>query len=287
MTSIKLAAGLAALVALAGCTELNMAGPRVAEVRDAEGTGTPFTRSLTEEYKGLAIYESDEMLDWGDAEHFAWKGLKTAEGDLVLPEHVSDWKVPEENVAELGEARKHLMQALESGARDKQPQQAARAQARFDCWIEQQEENHQPDDIAACRDGFFTALASLEGAPVLAPAAAPATGTAMGTHVILFELDSTELDAAALTAVEDVIATAGEIGGARIALTGHADRAGPEAYNAGLSQRRADAVRDALVRGGAEPGGIEIIARGEAEPTVPTPDGVAEPANRRVEIMIR
>ena len=287
MTSIKLTAGLAALVALAGCTELNLAGPQIAEVRDAEGSGTAFTQSLTQEYKGLAVYESDEMLDWVDAEHFASKGLKTAEGDLVLPEHVSDWKVPEEAVPELKSARKRLMQALEGGARGGQPQEAARAQARYDCWIEQQEENHQPDHIAACRQQFFASLAALEGTGVLAPAAAPATGSVTGGHVILFRLDSADLDAAARTAVEDALATADEIGGARFALTGHADRVGAESYNAGLSRQRADAVRDALVSGGADPSTIEIVARGEAQPKVPTADGVAEPANRRVEILIR
>ncbi len=39
--------------------------------------------------------------------------------------------------------------------RDSNPAIAARAQARFDCWVEQQEENHQADHIAACRTDFL------------------------------------------------------------------------------------------------------------------------------------
>jgi outer membrane protein OmpA-like peptidoglycan-associated protein len=41
------------------------------------------------------------------------------------------------------------------------------------------------------------------------------------------------------------------------------------------------------VRLGVAPGNIEVIARGKREPVVPTADGVAEPRNRRVEVIVR
>ena len=71
----------------------------------------------------------------------------------------------------------------------------------------------------------------------------------------------------------------------RINLTGHADRAGSDAYNVRLSQRRAEAVKAELVRLGFNANDISVVAKGEADPLVPTADGVREPKNRRVEIL--
>ena len=72
-----------------------------------------------------------------------------------------------------------------------------------------------------------------------------------------------------------------------VVLVGKADRAGSDQYNMRLSQRRADAVRDALIRDGVPRDRIETRWVGEREPPVPTPDNVREPRNRVVEINLR
>jgi OmpA-OmpF porin, OOP family len=69
----------------------------------------------------------------------------------------------------------------------------------------------------------------------------------------------------------------------RILLVGHTDRSGSDAYNIDLGERRAEAVRDALISAGIPSGQIVIQSLGEMEPAAPTRDGVAEPYNRRVE----
>jgi outer membrane protein OmpA-like peptidoglycan-associated protein len=51
--------------------------------------------------------------------------------------------------------------------------------------------------------------------------------------------------------------------------------------------RRALAVRELLMQLGVAPAAIEVSGRGEREPLVPTPDGVAEERNRRVEMNLR
>lgn len=53
----------------------------------------------------------------------------------------------------------------------------------------------------------------------------------------------------------------------------------------GLSLRRANAVRAALVARGVSPDSITVVGRGETEPDVPTADGVKEQANRLVRII--
>ncbi len=86
--------------------------------------------------------------------------------------------------------------------------------------------------------------------------------------------------------IDDAVATANDLGIADYTITGHADRSGAEDYNLQLSLRRADAVRSELISRGVKEGGISVAGRGEAEPAVPTADGVREPANRRVEIIL-
>jgi OmpA-OmpF porin, OOP family len=52
-----------------------------------------------------------------------------------------------------------------------------------------------------------------------------------------------------------------------------------------LSLRRANPVKDALARDGVPATAISVVGMGEKGLLVPTPDGVREPQNRRVEIV--
>lgn len=72
-----------------------------------------------------------------------------------------------------------------------------------------------------------------------------------------------------------------------ITVIGHTDRVGTVAANDALSLKRAQAVRQILVEAGIDSARMEIAGRGEREPLVATPDEVAEPRNRRVELNLR
>jgi len=73
----------------------------------------------------------------------------------------------------------------------------------------------------------------------------------------------------------------------RISVVGHTDRAGSAAGNARLALRRAEAVRDILFSYGVDENEVELSSHGENNPLIPTPDGVREPRNRRVEVTVR
>ncbi|WP_299399217.1 OmpA family protein [Pelagibius sp.] len=274
-------------IAVSGC----VAGYNVDRMRTAEATGTPFTTALTAEYRDLTEFEADEMVDWHSADLYARKGLMAAEGSEVQPEAVGDWRIPESMVPEFSDGRARLVSLLDASARTKAPEDAAIAQTRFDCWLEQQEEGHQLDHIARCRDEFYAALDRLDGAmaeapPPAAPAPTPPPApVAPQTFVLFFDFDSDVITPAGATVIDEAIAAAGSGGFSEFSVTGHADRAGSEDYNLDLSLRRADAVRDALTGRGFDLDGIFVAGRGEAEPAVPTADGVREQANRRVEII--
>jgi outer membrane protein OmpA-like peptidoglycan-associated protein len=72
-----------------------------------------------------------------------------------------------------------------------------------------------------------------------------------------------------------------------IVVIGHTDSLGSDQINDALARRRAETVRAELIRRGVAPENVQAVGRGRREPLVPAPDGVAEPRNRRVEILVR
>jgi OmpA-OmpF porin, OOP family len=70
-----------------------------------------------------------------------------------------------------------------------------------------------------------------------------------------------------------------------VQVTGYTDTSGSPDYNQRLSVRRANAVAAVLVQDGVPQNDLVVTGRGENDLRVPTPDGVREPQNRRVEIV--
>ena len=72
-----------------------------------------------------------------------------------------------------------------------------------------------------------------------------------------------------------------------VLVIGHTDTVGSDQANDVLGQQRADIVRAALIRLGVPGDDIHALSRGKRSLAVPTANGVAEPLNRRVEIIVR
>jgi outer membrane protein OmpA-like peptidoglycan-associated protein len=106
------------------------------------------------------------------------------------------------------------------------------------------------------------------------------------SFIVFFDFDRADLTARGREIVGQA-AQAARTGTTRIEVAGHADRSGSDAYNQALSQRRANTVAAELVRLGVARNAISVAAFGESRPLVPTADGVREPQNRRVEIVLR
>jgi outer membrane protein OmpA-like peptidoglycan-associated protein len=265
----------AAALILSAC-----AGTELDRISGTTPTGPEFNRALFGEYVARSRVEYNEG-DYGNSDKFAVRARSLAQGTMVEPEEVSARTIPADKVPELTTARGRLVAALRGGARERLPVDAARAQSRFDCWLEEQEENHQPADIAACRAEFMEALAKIE----VAPAAQPAPAARSQTFTVLFDWNKATLDDAANAEIRRALAHARSINAQWVVLEGHADRSGSDAYNMRLSQSRVAAVRQAI-----QGSGVNVQFRdsadGESRPIVQTADGVREARNRAVIVRV-
>jgi outer membrane protein OmpA-like peptidoglycan-associated protein len=105
--------------------------------------------------------------------------------------------------------------------------------------------------------------------------------------ILYFEPDTTKLTHQSKDLVAEILSTIKNRRSDEVFVVGHTDLVGNEAYNTGLSQRRANYVRDLLVSRGIKPNTLFVSFYGKARPLVPTLDEVPEPRNRRVEVIVR
>jgi len=129
------------------------------------------------------------------------------------------------------------------------------------------------------------------GAPAAPPAAPAAVATPpvsppSRTYLVFFDWDRAELSTRGRQIVAEAAAASTRVQTTRIEVNGYTDLSGSAAYNQRLSARRAESVAAELVRDGVSQSDITTLGRGETNPLVPTAQGVREPQNRRVEIIV-
>lgn len=384
--------------------------------------GDLFATMLFRNYRSFATYEADVMQDRRSGEWFALKAIQAHQGLRVPPENPSTWNIPASSKFMVDDAFNRLIWALDNEAADHFPELMAEAQSKYDCWVEQLNENYQPDDIAVCYKKYYTAMLRLEDllrapkpklakkpapkaptieeeadylgrmpaipnvdglydtrdaapaksatpaqpmqqiiniyvpetkiqaptAPVVnvqipsttaAPAAAvcpkgeklecpepdececeettvtvkikdneeppkkrpsePVRATTVEIEntanvalpeikpfEVYFDWDKANVDSMYARVLKDVATKLKDVPGVKIVLTGHTDTTGSQQYNYGLGLRRANAVKNELVKYGMKAASIETHSKGKTQLKVKTADGVRNPQNRRTEFKL-
>lgn len=128
--------------------------------------------------------------------------------------------------------------------------------------------------LAACAD---------EPPPVAATPPAPPQPQ---TFMVFFDMGSSTLSQQSLGTMQQAASATTAKPGSTVAATGYTDTVGSPAYNMILSQRRADAAKAAMVKAGVPATAITTAGKGEGDQLVKTGDGVAEPQNRRVQVVV-
>lgn len=259
-------------------------------------SGPTFNQALALQYSGFSIYQSERGSDWLDSDLFEAKARKSAQDQRVLPENPKDWDVPVEDATLLGNEYQNLMRAL-NHSRDTYPRMSARAQAAFDCWVEQEAQDGQPRHIQACRRTYYTAMYTIadrtdghdgkEKRSMHSGDEYRSMDMGAAANNVFFDFNSVALSETEMRTVRNLARQFMRSGADRLLLVGHTDSSGSANYNRRLSRERAQAVADAFTSLGVSSGKIAIRAAGERRPMVETGDGAKERQNRRVTIQFQ
>jgi len=273
--NLSLLCALGSAVMLTACsgTQLEKAEGMQSSTTDVYAT------ALQQGYLGLSRAEYGEG-DYRDSDFFAERAMATGADQRVEPQAIGARELPADKADELAQARSRLVARLSEGAVDMVPEAAAQAQLNFDCWMQEQEENFQPDDIAACQEGFETAMAEIDAA--FAPAAGMAEREVFD---VMFDFDSAELSPEAMDRLAAVAASVQTYDDPVVTVLGNADQVGATDYNLALSERRANVVAEELAAQGVEVDAV--IGRGDQAPAVDNPERRPEELNRRALIEVR
>jgi len=276
--------------------------------------GTPFTQALTKDYTDLSaqaaalpaepaessFFDSINPFSSSDTSSDLLAKAFTAKAELATagtePEPEAGTGPAQTTI------RGRLTRAIAAN-KDQFPEQAARAQADFDCWALYGTVASAAAASQACKTALDSSLLRLETAsrpapPAPAPMPAPVTtapvppptpapAAASNDFTVYFDFDSWTLKAEQLKVLDDVIATARSGGQSNIVIVGHTDTSGPDDYNQKLSVKRANVVVEALVQMGARRTALHASGVGETDLAVQTGDGVKEAKNRRTVITLQ
>ncbi len=168
----------------------------------------------------------------------------------------------------LAETRNYNYQYFAPGA-------ATRANVRFDSNTDL---NHSV--LVGVRYAFNAAPPPVEAPP-------PVVQQTNRTYLVFFDWDRADLTNRARQIIAEAAQATTRVQTTRIEVSGYTDSSGTARYNQGLSVRRAQNVSAELVRLGVPRQAITVQGFGETRQLVQTANGVREPQNRRVEIVLR
>ena len=216
--------------------------------------------------------------------HKAQEALNLAEQSFLKDSNSYKTK----DLAYVAERKAELAQALGAAAADK----AAKAQADADYQAKQaeivkqgkQDLTESQKQTAEADRRTAEALAALARLAAVKEEERGLVITLSGS--VLFKSAESTLLPSAQTKLNDVAKALLAVRERNLIVEGHTDSQGSDSYNQGLSQRRADAVRNYLVEQGYPADRIQARGMGKGSPIADnaSPEGRAN--NRRVEIII-
>lgn len=162
----------ASVVALVACAGSNNGGnyepvttPTVDYVEGLDVYSAPhkdsFLNQLAMNYRSYAIYNARTSGYPDMGEFFAQKAVAAFSGELPFPETLDNWPVENEQESfELYTAYNDLLDQLKNDASMTNPELAAEAQAKYDCWLSASASG-QAATANECRNRFYKTMTAL------------------------------------------------------------------------------------------------------------------------------
>ena len=148
------------------------------------------------------------------------------------------------------------------------------------CGAKPKEQPPPPPQNTADTSGVDNANATVDNTESQGP-----SGELLSKRVVYFDFDKSDIRADSQTVVAAHAAYLAKNPSQKVRLEGHADERGSREYNIGLGERRAQAVRRALLLQGVAEVQLSTVSYGEERPAVAGSDEQAYALNRRVEIV--
>ncbi len=279
-------------ITLSGCTYFGSYF-EVQELNKAQPKGSPFAQALTQQYKDRANYSQNIVYNYDQAYDNAERGLTAADGAPPAPYVLQNFNIPVEQQQEIAKARADLMNALNAGTRDRAPKEAAEAQAKLDCWIEDAEKTWLPELYKVCRQDFYNAfqqMIAMQGEPVdlsgtdLNAQTTPPAPDA-NRFMIFFGSSGAKLSPSVAPTLDQIAKIILQRQPKSVRVNGYSDATGSKKSRHRISQRRAIVVAEALIARGVPQKIIQTRGLGSADPLVKAKSKNV-PANRRAEIWL-
>lgn len=253
------------------------------DIAPAAGDEESLARYLAREYYDLAKFENEKAYDYKAAKNYTQKAMMASKGKVAMPAKISSYDIPSDKMPALTDARAALVAALAENNTPENQMALAKAQSRFDCWLERAEEAADDEHCASCRSEFEQAMAML-----IAPAAGVEAQS--GSFDINFAQNSAAFDEASMETIGKVAAfvNAPENAGYGVVLTGYASV--QSEFASRLANARATTVRDALIAQGVSSDviamNIDESAQDAGIMSVSAGGGDASGADRKVRIVL-
>ena len=278
-----------------------------------------FYQLLSLQYLQLAKFELYEMHDEIDADLFAYKSSLALNEKVFYPENPNQWKLPSKYADASEEYYKKIKNLINEKIYLKFPENFAVALAAYDCWIEQIEENWQIDHINLCftklkdnLDYISTSESKIvknlgddskkednihesvlqeninnnKDNSLRKEESQTSDSIYISNATVFFEFDKFSLTPSQIIKLELFVKTALANPDMNILVKGHTDTVGTSNYNYGLSKKRANFIKEYLLKRNLK-NNIQIKAYGESKLLMITEDEVKEKKNRRAELYLK
>lgn len=106
------------------------------------------------------------------------------------------------------------------------------------------------------------------------------------TFTLMFETGASVLTEDSLKNIATIVSASERRSAISVSISGHTDATGSDRLNDALALERAEGVKALLLQQGVKPELISVTSHGKGNPAFPTPDGVPEPRNRRVVVIV-